>query len=446
MQNFLMRLLGQITCVAVLLVAGVVTDRGIEGVSLVAPVQAQSGDKAKERETRKTPALRNAVYERLAEAQELAEAKDYVGAQAILDDMIGETSKKKALNSYELANVYNTYAFLRYANEDYKGSLNYYQLVIEQPDIPLALEINTRYTVAQLYFVQEDWKNGVDALNVWLDMTDKPNSNAFVLLANGYYQLKDYDESLRNINIAMDMEKAAGKIPKEQWYALAQFLYYDKGDIDNALEIVRTLILYYPKKQYWVQAAQIYTEKQDDERALAMLIATHEQGLLDRSGELVNLAYYYLNAEAPYPAAKVMVEGLDGEIIEPTSKNYELTGNAWRQAQEVPKSLPMLEIAASKAESGDLFTRLGSVYLDLDQNQKAADAIRKGLDRGGVKRPDQARLALGMALFNLGEFNAARRAFREAAKDNRAKTYAQQWLRYITSEENRLNELAKEMG
>ena len=446
MQNFLMRLLGQTTCVAVLLVAGVVTDRAIEGAFFVAPVQAQSSDKPKERETRKTPALRNAVYERLAEAQELAEAKDYVGAQAILDDMIGETSKKKALNSYELANVYNTYAFLRYANEDYKGSLNYYQLVIDQPDIPLALEINTRYTIAQLYFVQEDWKKGVDALNVWLDMTDKPNSNAFVLLANGYYQLKDYDESLRNINIAMDMEKAAGKIPKEQWYALAQFLYYDKGDIDSALETVRSLILYYPKKQYWVQAAQIYTEKQDDERALAMLIATHEQGLLDRSGELVNLAYYYLNAEAPYPAAKVMVEGLDNEIIEQTSKNYELTGNAWRQAQEVPKSLPMLEIAASKAENGDLFTRLGSVYLDLDQNQKAVDAIRKGLDRGGVKRPDQARLALGMALFNLGEFNASRRAFREAAKDKRAKTYAQQWLRYITSEENRLKELAKEMG
>ena len=30
----------------------------------------------------------------------------------------------------------------------------------------------------------------------------------------------------------------------------------------------------------------------------------------------------------------------------------------------------MLEIAASKSENGDLFSRLGSVYLDLDQNQK----------------------------------------------------------------------------
>ena len=217
MRETMLRLLSQAICVAVVLVAGVASSHIGGTLSVVPAAYAQSDDKPKERETRKTPALRNAVYEKLAEAQELAEAKDYVGAQAILDEMIGETSKKRSLNSYELANVYNTYAFLRYANEDYKGSLRYYELVIEQPDIPLALEINTRYTIAQLYFVQEDWKNGVDALLVWLDLTDKPNSNAIVLLANGYYQLKDYDESLRNINVAMDMEKAAGKIPKEQW-------------------------------------------------------------------------------------------------------------------------------------------------------------------------------------------------------------------------------------
>jgi hypothetical protein len=42
------------------------------------------GSPKKERETRRTPALRNKVYERLAEAQGLAEAKDYVGAAAIL--------------------------------------------------------------------------------------------------------------------------------------------------------------------------------------------------------------------------------------------------------------------------------------------------------------------------------------------------------------------------
>jgi hypothetical protein len=51
-----------------------------------------------------------------------------------------------------------------------------------------------------------------------------------------------------------------------------------------------------------------------------------------------------------------------------------------------------------------------------------------------------------MAYFNLGEFNAARRAFRDARKDKRARSYADQWLKYITSEERRLEELAKDLG
>ena len=99
--------------------------------------QAVAQDEKKEpRETRRTPALRNKVYERLAEAQVLAEEKNYIGAKEILDDMISEEGKR-ALNSYELANVYNLQAFLSYSKEDYQGSLRYYELVIAQPDIPL---------------------------------------------------------------------------------------------------------------------------------------------------------------------------------------------------------------------------------------------------------------------------------------------------------------------
>ena len=106
----------------------------------------------------------------------------------------------------------------------------------------------------------------------------------------------------------------------------------------------------------------------------------------------------------------------------------------------------MLEAAASKSDKGELFARLGNVYLDVDKNKEAIVALKRGLDKGGIKRPDQARLALGMAHFNLGEFDAARRAFREARKDKRARTYADQWLKYISSEEKRLQEIAKELG
>ena len=400
--------------------------------------------KKDQRETRRTPALRNKVYEKLAEAQTFAEAKQYNEAEVILNEMIS-TEGKRALNSYELANVYNLFAFLRYSTEDYKGALDNYRKVVAQPDIPLAMEINTKKTIAQLFFVQEQWQQGVNALLEWFELSEKPDAGSYVLLSQGYYQLKDYDKALQNVVTAIDMYEAAGKLPKEQWYNLARFLYFDKGDTDNALATLTVLLKYYPKKQYWVQASHLYGEKKEDAKQLAMMETAYEQGMLDKSTDLVTMAYLYLNAEVPFPAARVMEKGFKAELIEEKSKNYELAGSAWRQAQETQKSIPMMEKATSKSDDGELYTRLGNVYLDGDQFQQAVEAINKGLSKGGVKRPDQARLALGMAYFNLGDYTAARKVFRVAAKDDRSKKYANQWLKYIQSEQERQDELARDI-
>jgi len=427
-----------------LTLAGTAVDQGTS-LGFIASAQAQGNSEAKkERETRRTPALRNKVYEKLAEAQAFAEAKDYRSAQQVLDQMIAGEGKR-ALNSYELANVYNLYAFLRYSAEDYSGALNYYRQVIAQPDIPLAMEINTKFTVAQLYFVQEQWQPGINALLEWFELTDKPNATAYILLAQGYYQMKDYDSALKNVETAISMYENEGKLPKEQWYNLARFLYFDKNDFDNALVTLYTLIEYYPKKQYWVQASHLYGEKKDERRQLAMMETAYQQDLFDKSSEIVQLAYLYLNAEVPYPAAQVMQKGFEDELVEDKSKNYELAGSAWRQAQETAKAIPNMERAAELSDEGELYTRLGNVYLDGDQHQKAIDAVRKGLAKGGVKRPDSARLVMGMAHFNLGDYGSAKKAFREAAKDERSEKYARQWISYISSEEERQREMAKDI-
>ena len=425
-------------------------DQAVPGIVFSEAV-AQDKPKKDTRETRRTPALRNKVYERLAEAQGFAEAKDYASAEAILNDMISEDGKR-ALNSYELANVYNLHAFLSYVKEDYAQSLRYYGQVIAQPDIPLAMEINTRFTVAQLYFVQEKWQQGIDALLTWFDLNEKPNAGAYVLLAQGYYQVKDYNLALKNVETAIGMHEGEGKLPKEQWYNLARFLYFDKEDFDSALGVLNTLITYYPKKQYWVQASHLYGEKKDEPTQLALMEAAYEQGFLDRSSELVTMSYLYLNAETPYYAGAVMQKGFADELVEDKSKNFELAGSAWAQAREVAKSIPMMEKAAAKSEEGELYVRLGNVYLDGDQFSKSANSIIKGLNKGGVKRPDQARLALGMAYFNLGDYDEARKAFRAAGKDGarrkewqRSQEMAQQWIAYVTSEEDRQRELEKDL-
>ncbi|MEE4191870.1 MAG: tetratricopeptide repeat protein [Halieaceae bacterium] len=414
------------------------------GTPVLGAALAQDDSKPAERETRRTPALRNKVYEQLSEAQTFIEAKQYNEALEILFKMESAGGKRE-LNSYELANLYNLFAFVYYSQENYPKALEAYRNVVKQPDIPLAMEINTRYTIAQLYFVMEDWQRGIDALNDWFKVADSPSAQAYVLLGQGYYQLKDYDKALDNTLIAVNMYKDKGKVPKEQWYSLLRFLYFEKNEIDKTIETLEEMIVYYPKKQYWVQLSHMYGEARDDSKQLAAMDTAYVQDFLTKDREQVTMAYLYLNAEVPYKAARVLDSGIKDDTVEASSKTLEILGNAWRQAQELEKSIPVMEQAAAKSDDGELFCRLGSVYLDKEEFRKAVEANKKGLARGGVKRPDQCYLVKGMAHFNLSQYDSARSAFKEAAKDKRSKEYADQWMKYMDNEIARQQELEKDI-
>jgi uncharacterized protein HemY len=405
-------------------------------------VAQEEAEKKKPQETRRTPALRNKVYERLAEAQLHVEAKEYDEAIKILRDM-EDDSGKRALNSYELANLYNLFAFIYYSQEDYDAALRAYENVAKQPDIPLAMEINTRYTIAQLYFVQEKWQQGINALMQWFEVADSPSAQAYILLGQGYYQMKDYDNSLKNTLHAVNMYKSKDKVPKEQWYSLLRFLYFEKEDMPNTIATLEEMIVHYPKKQYWVQLSHMYSEVKEEKKQLAAMEAVYVQDLLVKDREQVTMAYLYLNADVPYKAAKVLDRGIGNESVEATSKNLEILGNSWRQAQEVKKSIPVMEQAAAKSDKGELYCRLGGVYLDNDQFGKAVKAMEKGLKRGGLKRPDNCQLQLGMAAFNNKDYKKASKAFNEAAKDKRSKKYAEQWSKYMKNELDRQAKLAE---
>ena len=56
------------------------------------------------------------------------------------------------------------------------------------------------------------------------------------------------------------------------------------------------------------------------------------------------------------------------------------------------------------------------------------------MQRGGIKRPDQLRIVLGMSLVNQGKYNESLKYFMAAAKDDRSKRFASQWADFAKSE------------
>jgi hypothetical protein len=403
------------------------TDQALVGVAFA----QEKAEKKKERKTKRTQAMNNKVYEKLTEAQEAVEAKNLNGALQILDKL---KSGKKPLNDAEMANVLNMYAFIYYSREDYKNALKSYAQIIKLPEAPEGTLIQARYSVAQLYFVTEDYAKGVDALLEWFKVTPNPTASAYMLLSQGYYQMKEYNLSLKNVETAIKMYKEKGKVPKENWYGLQRFLYYEKGNYKQVVKILNELLVHYPKKQYWMQLSGMYSELKNEKQQLNAMETAYVQGMLDKEKELVNMASLFLLNDVPYKAAKVLDKGIKNKVIEANSKHLELLGSSWRQAQELKKAIPEMAKAASKSNKGDLWARLCNVYLDNDEFKKAVDSCDKGLKKGGVKRADTAYLVKGMAHFNLKQYKSARSAFNKASEDKRSEKYAQQWIKFMERE------------
>ncbi len=411
-------------------------------VSTIPAVSAQdSSDSGEKRKTRKTPSMSEKVYKKLTEAQELIEAKDYVAGLAALSDLASEPK----LSNYEKAQLYNYFAYTYFTLERYEDAIASYEQVLAQPDLPEALETNSLYTLAQLYFIIENYQKAVDIINRWLTLTEKPTENAYMLLGQGYYQLEQYEKSLVPLKKAYAMVKGRGDIPKQNLLLLLRVDYYNLGDYENMLEILKELVELYPKVEYWLTMAGTYSELKRLDKQMSILEMMYEAGSLQRGNQQLNLANLYMLHEAPYKAAVLLEKGMSEDKIEENIRNLRLLSQAWLQAQENEKSLPPLIQAAKLTKDGELDMRLAQAYINLYRYDEAIKSLRTAFRKGGLKRPDQANIMLGLALFETQNFDDSLEAFRAASKDKRSRKAAETWLGYVTSEKQRKKQLEESL-
>src|SRR5690606_29540932 len=155
-----------------------------------------------------------------------------------------------------------------------------------------------------------------------------------------YYQVDDMQNALLNINEAVRVQEAADKVPQESWYSLQRGLYFEREDYKNGVIVLEKLVRHYPKASYWRQLSQIYAILNREKDKLAALETTYLMGGLTEERELIVLASYFLEAEVPYKAAKVLDRGINKDkSIDPAAKNLELLANSWRAPAEYEKSL-----------------------------------------------------------------------------------------------------------
>ena len=385
-----------------------------------------------ETKTKRVPALRNKVYSQLARAQKLADEGQVAEGLAALD---GVKERASSMNAYEVAMMYNFYGFIYYNENKLDLAIQSFEKVIKEEQIPESLRQSTTFSLAQLAMANNEYEKVIDYLDLWEKGNTKPiNNSYYVLRANAHYLAKEYNKALNSINVAITESENKGEIPKENWLVLQRALYYSLNKPNDVVVVLEKMVNLYNKPEYWVQLGGMYGEVGENERQLAIFEAAHQQGFINSKNEYMQLAQVYMLNGLSYKAASVVKRGINNRIVEDNERNQSFIAEAFVQAREDEKAIIHFKSANKKVKHGNYSQRLAEIYINLEQYESAADYAREALEKGDLTFESNAYVALGMAQFNLENFDASIIAFEQAEKHKKSERLAKQWLKYVKKE------------
>ncbi len=412
------------------------------GLLAGSPVTAQEDQGRPEQKTKQAQAVSKEVYDRIQKAQEMVEAKDLNGALRQLNNLYNPDK----LTEYEQANVLNYIGFVYYNMDDIANAIRTYERMVAIPSIEPQMQKQTTYTLAQLYTMEENYSKALTTLDRWFTMETNPPPEPFILKAQNLYQVQRYADMIQPIENAMRVAREREKPVKEDWYVLLNFAYFQQENYTKVRDIQKILLQNWPKKRYWFSLAGAYTELGEDDNLINAYGAAHTQGMLEKESELVTMAQLYMQREVPYKAGQLLEAEMQAGRVAKNAKNYRLLSQAWQLAQEDKRAIPALKEAARLSDDGELDVRLANSYLNTGEYGECVKSVTTGIRKGGLKSPDNAQISLGMCLYNQRRYDDAVQAFRNAAKTQRSRRVANQWISVIQAdvERNRQIRLAEE--
>ncbi|MEE8496156.1 MAG: tetratricopeptide repeat protein [Xanthomonadales bacterium] len=396
-------------------------------------VFAQAAECGKKRHVG-TRALDEFTWKQLNRVYQGVGEKRYDEAYRQLQKMLARAGKAAYLRSI----LNQALAQVEWSRENYNPALKYFEKAVELDALPDQAHFALMYQIAQLYFMQERYREALDKLALWFcnSPSDKITSSAFVLKASIYAQQGDYAETLKAIDTAIDMDDHPG----EQWYQLKLASHYELEQYSQAMQTLELIITRWPhKKVYWTRLSQIYFNLEQDEKALAVMALAYRKGLLDTQGDITYLSNLYSNSDLPFKAALVLEKGIKDGVVASTRNHWTAVADSWYVAQEKENSLVAYEYAGKASKDGRIDLRRGYILIDLERWPEVLKALHEALGKGGLTERETGEVYLlrGMTQFKLGNFDSASADWGEAGRYAGSRDAARQWMNHLREERQR---------
>jgi tetratricopeptide (TPR) repeat protein len=263
-------------------------------------------------------------------------------------------------------------------------------------------------TIAGVYAQQH---NNAKALQ-WVEKAKAAGDNSA-----GIHQIQDYVQGssgdygqiARDNAAKIQAAEAAGRRPDEDDLLRLADAYRHTGNKAGDLLVKEKLVTYYPSnKQYvGIYLSDIVGKSGFSSRfALDLLRLRLTSGNLTTAADYMEMSQLLLQAQLPAEAKALVDKGYASGILgtgPEAAREQRLRDLTNKNVVEAKASLAKRTADAKATKTGDDLVALGTEYASMGQYDEAIDLIQQGIAKDNLKRPDDAKLRLGVAMLQSGK-------------------------------------------
>ena len=339
--------------------------------------------------------------------------------------------RKKRLSNYEKALALQMQGYLYAGANDLPKAIAVFKASLDYDELDEKVSLNLRFNLAQLLVATEQYTDALTQIGLWLQKTPTVTPQQRLLIASANYFAKRYTTAEEHIDTLLSEVKS----PQKSTFELGLAIYVENKEYDKAIRLLQRVLALYPNDEnFWRHLAGLYRQTHRESLAVASLQSAYDLGLL-KGDAIINLVKMLFYLDAPFPAASLLQDAMQRQLLEVNTENLKLLAECWLAAREYQAAINSFSDAASITNDGDLYLRQAEILVDQEQWHESIEALHKAFSTEKISDAGKAWLLLGMANYKTGNLPAAKEAFYQAMQTKKLKKTAKQCLLLVMSRE-----------
>ncbi|MEO8101837.1 MAG: hypothetical protein ABI790_04885 [Betaproteobacteria bacterium] len=349
--------------------------------------------------------VRPEVGKPLQAAQDLMKANKFKDALA----RVREADAVSGKTPYETYMIERMRASAATGAKEGDTAIKAYEAVIASGKAPSSDQIKIIEALATSYYNVRDYASAVK----WGARYFKEGGSGGqirTLMIQSYFQSGDFAASARESLADVEADERAGRTPSEEKLQLLANSYLRQKNNVGYAATVEKLLNHYPKKSLWANVISSVQKKPgfSDRLALDVYRLQLATGNLSSTTDYMEMAQLSIQAGNAAEGKKAIDDGFAVGALgkgPEADRHKRLRDLAEKRVAEAQKTAIGLqdETEANAQKDGNALLVLGEKVVASGQTARGIALMEAGIRKGGLRRPEDAKLHLGLAQIQLGQ-------------------------------------------